>query len=90
MNPRITSAVVLLGLSPIAAWAQLTDRTQAPNTANAGIAKSLEEQIGAGRGDIMTPAPRFSSSIAIRFAESVEAGNSFSASLRVCRDRDRT
>ena len=55
MNPRMTSAVVLLCLWPIAARAQLTDRTQAPNTAKAGIAKSLEEEVGAGRGDIMTP-----------------------------------
>ena len=37
------------------ASAQLTDVTQAPNTANAGIKKSLTEQIGAGRGDIFTP-----------------------------------
>src|SRR5262245_18396318 len=35
--------------------AQLIDRTQAPNTYNEGIAKSLAEQIGAGRGDIFTP-----------------------------------
>lgn len=34
--------------------AQLTDRTQAPNTAKAGIAKSLQDEIGAGRGDAMT------------------------------------
>jgi hypothetical protein len=34
---------------------QLTDRTQAPNTAKAGIAKSLQEEIGPGRGDVMTP-----------------------------------
>jgi hypothetical protein len=33
------------------AWAQLTDRTLAPNNAQAGIAKSLEQEIGAGRGD---------------------------------------
>jgi hypothetical protein len=37
------------------AWAQLTDRTLAPNNAQAGIAKSLEQQIGAGRGDPETP-----------------------------------
>lgn len=36
-------------------WAQLTDQTQAPNNAKVGIAKSLQEEIGAGRGDIMTP-----------------------------------
>jgi len=34
---------------------QLTDITQTPNTENAGIQKSFEEQIGAGRGDVMTP-----------------------------------
>lgn len=37
------------------AFAQLTDKTQTPNTADAGIAKSYEEQIGTGRGDVMTP-----------------------------------
>jgi hypothetical protein len=37
------------------ALAQMIDRTQNPNTANAGIAKSLAEQIGAGRGDVNTP-----------------------------------
>lgn len=35
--------------------AQLTDTTQTPNAANAGIQKSLEEQIGVGQGDVMTP-----------------------------------
>ena len=34
--------------------AQLTDQTQAPNTSKVGIAKSLQEEIGAGRGDAMT------------------------------------
>jgi Di-haem oxidoreductase, putative peroxidase len=38
-----------------AAVAQLIDRTLAPNAANEGIAKSLGEQIGAGRGDVYTP-----------------------------------
>ena len=36
-------------------WAQLTDQTQAPNTAKAGIAKSLQDEVGAGRGDLLTP-----------------------------------
>jgi hypothetical protein len=44
----------VLWLSPMAD-AQLTDVTQTPNRANAGIQKSLEEQIGADRGDVMTP-----------------------------------
>lgn len=35
--------------------AQLIDKSRAPNVANEGIAKSLAEQIGAGRGDWMTP-----------------------------------
>jgi mono/diheme cytochrome c family protein len=36
------------------AVAQLIDRTLAPNAANEGIAKSLAEQIGTGRGDAFT------------------------------------
>ena len=43
-----------LWLLTVPADAQLTDITQTPNTENAGIQKSLEEQIGAGRGDVMT------------------------------------
>ena len=35
--------------------AQLTDQTQAPNTAKVGIAKSLQDETGPGRGDVMTP-----------------------------------
>jgi hypothetical protein len=35
--------------------AQLNDRTQNPNAANFGIAKSLTEQIGAGTGNWSTP-----------------------------------
>jgi hypothetical protein len=48
----------LLGCSLVLAapaLAQLIDRTLAPNAAGAGIAKSLAEQIGAGRGDWFTP-----------------------------------
>jgi len=37
------------------AQAQLTDLTQTPNPENAGIVKSLQQQIGAGVGNIMTP-----------------------------------
>src|SRR5882724_394620 len=36
------------------AQAQMIDNTQAPNTAKAGINKSLLDEIGAGRGDVMT------------------------------------
>lgn len=42
------STLVLCGMVS----AQLNDLEQTPNTANAGIAKSLEEQIGPGRGDV--------------------------------------
>jgi mono/diheme cytochrome c family protein len=36
-------------------FAQLTDRTQNPNTGNFGIAKSLAQQVGAGRGNVNMP-----------------------------------
>jgi hypothetical protein len=42
-------------LAAAPALAQLVDRTTAPNTANEGIAKSFEQQIGAGRGNLNTP-----------------------------------
>lgn len=37
------------------AVAQMVDKTRNPNRANEGMAKSLPEQIGAGRGDWTTP-----------------------------------
>ena len=37
------------------ARAQMPDRTQNPNVANFGIAKSLTDEIGAGRGGSMVP-----------------------------------
>jgi Di-haem oxidoreductase, putative peroxidase len=49
----IVGAVCLTGIG--SALGQLIDRTQAPNAANEGIAKSLDEQLGIGRGDIFTP-----------------------------------
>ena len=51
---RTAAAAALLSLAAASSSAQLIDRTQAPNIANEGIAKSLE-QIGAGRGDWTTP-----------------------------------
>jgi Di-haem oxidoreductase, putative peroxidase len=36
-------------------FAQLVDNTQATSTAKAGINKSYTDEIGAGRGDVMTP-----------------------------------
>src|SRR5438445_730509 len=50
----LSLAVVLAALA-VPALAQLVDRTTAPNAAGAGIAKSLMDEIGAGRGDWMTP-----------------------------------
>jgi Di-haem oxidoreductase, putative peroxidase len=51
---------VLLGIAygilvSTCASGQLIDKTKAPNAADEGIAKSLAEQIGAGRGDTKTP-----------------------------------
>jgi hypothetical protein len=57
-----TVLFVLLALSGVAVWhwgtttrAQMIDRTQNPNVANFGIAKSLTQEIGAGRGNSTTP-----------------------------------
>ena len=48
---RLVSCL-LVGL---AADAQMIDNTQATNTAAAGINKSLTDEIGAGRGNVLTP-----------------------------------
>jgi len=59
-RPR-KNVAALLGTAAItlfadqAAWSQMIDRTKAPNDAHEGIAKSLQEQIGAGRGTDTTP-----------------------------------
>jgi hypothetical protein len=39
----------------VVAAAQMVDNTQAQNNINGGIHKSLQDEIGAGRGDVMTP-----------------------------------
>src|SRR5438874_7991878 len=53
---RITGFSYIAWLLAVAcAQAQMIDNTQAPNTAKAGINKSLLDEIGAGRGDVMTP-----------------------------------
>lgn len=39
----------------LSGYAQMIDKTKAPNAADEGINKSLTEEIGAGRGDIFTP-----------------------------------
>jgi hypothetical protein len=51
---HLSTALAAVLLAP-AARAQLVDLTQSPNTENAGIAKSLGEQNGAGVGNVMTP-----------------------------------
>ena len=51
----LLAAIALVAGAVAPAVAQLVDRTLAPNAASEGIAKSLVEQIGAGRGDVMTP-----------------------------------
>jgi hypothetical protein len=62
MNRRKTLQILvfcsILGAAAVwsaSSWAQLPDRTRNPNTANAGIAKSLAQQIGAGAGNSVTP-----------------------------------
>lgn len=49
----VPTAIDLLVSGP--ARAQLTDQTQTPNAEHAGIFKSLEQQIGTGVGDWVTP-----------------------------------
>ncbi len=51
MFSRVLGSALLACIWSCAAWAQLTDQTQAPNTAKVGIAKSLPDEVGAGRGD---------------------------------------
>lgn len=53
----VTGLAVLLGTA--GASAQLTDKRQTPNTAGEGINKSLQDQDGTGRGDVMTPRSSF-------------------------------
>jgi hypothetical protein len=45
----------VVSITAITAFGQLIDKTKAPNAANEGINKSLTDEIGAGRGDVMTP-----------------------------------
>lgn len=54
LTKRLLAAVGLLLLGA-SAQAQLTDQTQTPNLEGAGIFKSLDQQIGAGVGDLLTP-----------------------------------
>jgi len=58
---KVKFAVVLAVFSIMVYWcgpkalAQLIDRTKNPNVINAGIAKSLADEVGAGRGNVMMP-----------------------------------
>src|SRR5207253_4963368 len=54
-HSRIRWGFFLLVACVATSSAQLIDQTLAPNTAQAGIAKSLQDEIGAGRGDRYTP-----------------------------------
>jgi hypothetical protein len=60
-HTKLIAILLLTVLSAIAVvrqgstFAQMNDRTQNPNVANFGIAKSLVEQIGNGTGDWSTP-----------------------------------
>lgn len=60
-NDRRKLVVTLCALFGVVTWqalpalAQMIDRTRNPNNANFGIAKSLAQEIGAGRGDAVTP-----------------------------------
>src|SRR5919204_127445 len=57
MIPSVLALAVLLFViwPDRLAEAQLVDRTLAPNAAGEGIAKSLVDQAGVGRGDAFTP-----------------------------------
>jgi hypothetical protein len=50
--PLVMTAVVS---ATIAVEAQMIDNTQAPNVAKAGINKSLQDEVGPGRGSLTTP-----------------------------------
>jgi hypothetical protein len=77
-------AIMVLALPISIARAELTDATQTtPNVPGGAIGKSLEQQVGAGRGDELTPG----SSIYLilsgtRPGQFAAVASSFSASLR--------
>src|SRR6266508_6765804 len=55
MRSRILMLSTWVALLTTPAFGQLIDQTLAPNYINEGIHKSLTEQIGAGRGNVLTP-----------------------------------
>ena len=54
MNRFVLAALISVSAAA-PAYAQLTDTTQTPNVENEGVHKSLTQQIGAGRGNNVTP-----------------------------------
>lgn len=50
-NSRMWCLAVLVSLSGSRGWAHLTESHTVPNAAKASIAKSLQNEIGGGRGD---------------------------------------
>jgi hypothetical protein len=56
-SPRALTVAAFIALSAAVdpALAQMVDRTKAPNAADEGIARTLDQQIGADRGDWTTP-----------------------------------
>jgi cytochrome c2 len=54
LRGKVISFTGIVLLLSAVAWTQMIDNTQAPNTAKAGINKSLLDEIGAGRGDLNT------------------------------------
>ena len=55
VGARVTTVLIICCATASMAVARLTDVTETPNTENVGIKRSLTEQIGAGRGDDLTP-----------------------------------
>ncbi len=52
---KLLVVLVIALLLVVTVYSQQIDKTQNPNLAEAGIAKSFFQQIGVGRGDVMTP-----------------------------------
>jgi hypothetical protein len=82
-----STAALLFGM---AAQAQMIENTQAPNTAKAGINKSLLDEIGAGRGDVMTAGSSVFLITAIRSGRCAGDVNSSNENSPVCKGRART
>ena len=51
---KVSATGTLCAMMLTVASAQMIDNTQAPSTANAGINKSLSDEVGAGRGNVLS------------------------------------